>query len=166
VEDRLAALEARVAALEDEKAIREVLARYGYYADAPLDEEYFSLFTEDCVMDVSSGRGDNPYEVVRWEGLAAMREFLAVRTAAHDDGFYGRSMHVQGNNLAIRIDGDTAVANGYSFIFHQDGPTLRLLSASLNEWHLRRRDGRWLIQERKRRMAGAPDQAELLRAAE
>lgn len=166
VDDRLAALEARVQELEDDRAIREVLARYGYYADAPLDDEYFALFTEDCVMDVSSGRGDDPYEIVRWEGLDAMREFLRVRTAAHDNDFYGRSMHVQGNNLAVRIDGDTAVANGYSFIFHQDGPTLRLLSASLNEWHLRRQGARWLIQERKRRMAGAPDAADVLRASE
>lgn len=166
MDDWLAALEARVTELEDDRAIRELLARYGYYADACLDDEYFALFTEDCVMDVSSGRGDDPYEVVRWEGLDAMREFLRVRTAAHDNGFYGRSMHVQGNNLVVRVDGDTAVATGYSFIFHQDGPTLRLLSASLNEWHLRRRDARWLIHERKRRMAGAPDAADVLRAAE
>ena len=166
MEDRLAMLEARLRELEDEREIRELLARYGYYADAPLDEEYFALFTDDCVMDVSAGRGDDPYEVVRWEGLAAMREFLSVRTAAHDNGFYGRSMHVQGNNLSIKVTGDDAVANGYSFIFHQDGPTLKLLSASINEWAFRREAGRWRIQMRKRRMPGAPDAAEVLRAAE
>lgn len=166
MDDRLAALEARLTALEDEREIRELLARYGYYADAPLDEEYFALFTEDCVMDVSSGRGEDPYEVVRWEGLAKMREFLAERTAQHDNGFYGRSMHVQGNNLAIKVEGTDGVANGYSFIFHQDGGTLRLLSASINAWRFRKEDGRWKIQERKRRMAGAPDAVEVLRAAE
>lgn len=166
MDDRLAVLEARLAELEDEREIRELLARYGYYADAPLDEEYFALFTEDCVMDVSSGRGENPYEVVRWEGIDAMRRFLSERTAQHDDGFYGRSFHVQGNNLAVKISGDDAVANGYSFIFHQDGPALKLLSASINEWAFRRVGGRWRIQMRKRRMAGAPDAAEVLRAAE
>ena len=166
LETRLSTLEARLAALEDEREIRELLARYGYYADAPLDEEYFALFTEGCVMDVSSGRGDDPYEVLRWEGLARMREFHAVRTAVHDNGFYGRSFHVQGNNLAVVVDGDDGVANGYSFIFHQDGSTLRLLSASLNAWKFRRVEGRWKIQERKRRMAGAPDAAEVLRASE
>lgn len=167
LEQRLAALEERLRLLEDEKELRELLARYGYYADAPLDEEYFGLFTDDCVMDVSAGRGENPYEVVRWEGLVEMRRFLSERTAQHDNGFYGRSFHVQGNNLAIKITGDDdAVANGYSFIFHQDGPDLRLLSASLNEWAFRRQGGVWKIQMRKRRMAGAPDVAELLRAAE
>ncbi|MGW4824041.1 nuclear transport factor 2 family protein [Streptomyces sp. NPDC004227] len=166
MEDRLAVLEARLRELEDDREIRELLARYGYYADAPLDEEYFGLFTEDCVMDVSSGRGEDPYEIVRWEGLAQMRRFLSERTAQHDNGFYGRSFHVQGNNLAVKVTGDDAVANGYSFIFHQDGPTLKLLSASLNEWAFRREDGRWKIQMRKRRMAGAPDAKEVLRAAE
>lgn len=162
----MAVLEARLRELEDDREIRELLARYGYYADAPLDEEYFGLFTEDCVMDVSSGRDEDPYEIVRWEGLAQMRRFLSERTAQHDNGFYGRSFHVQGNNLAVRVTGDDAVANGYSFIFHQDGPTLKLLSASLNAWAFRREDGRWKIQMRKRRMAGAPDAKEVLRAAE
>lgn len=166
VQDRLAALEVRLRLLEDEKAIRELLARYGYYADAPLDEEYFGLFTEDCVMNVSSGRGEDPYEVIRWEGLEEMRRFLGERTAQHGNGFYGHSFHVQGNNLAIKITGDEAVASGYSFIFHQDGPTLKLLSASMNEWAFRREGGQWLIQMRKRRMAGAPDAKEVLRAAE
>lgn len=162
----MAALEARLRELEDDRDIRELLARYGYYADAPLDEEYFGLFTDDCVMDVSAGRGEDPYEIVRWEGLAEMRRFLSERTAQHDNGFYGRSFHVQGNNLAVKVTGDDAVANGYSFIFHQDGPTLKLLSASLNAWAFRREDGRWKIRTRKRRMAGAPDAKEILRAAE
>lgn len=165
-DDRLTALEARLRLLEDEKELRELLARYGYYADAPVDEEYFALFTDDCVMDVSAGRGEDPYEIVRWEGIDELRRFMTERTALHDNGFYGHSFHVQGNNLAIKVTGDDAVANGYSFIFHQDGPTLKLLSASMNEWAFRREGGRWLIQMRKRRMAGAPDVAEVLRAAE
>ncbi|BCB89881.1 nuclear transport factor 2 family protein [Phytohabitans suffuscus] len=163
---RIAALEIRLAALEDDKAIRELLARYGHYADACLDDEYLALFTADCVMDVSSGAAPEPYEVIRWEGLDTMREFLAVRTAAHGDGFYGRSMHAQGNNLTIRVDGATAVANGYSFILHQDGPRIRLVSASVNEWHFVKVDGTWLIKERRRRMLGAPDTATILRASE
>ncbi|WP_216892299.1 nuclear transport factor 2 family protein [Nocardia alni] len=166
IADRLARLERRLAELEDEKQIRELLSRYGYYADARLDEEYFALFTDDCVMDVSVGRGEDPYEIVRWEGLAQMREFLSVRTAGHGDGFAGRSLHMQGNNLSVRVDGDDAVANNYSFILHQDGPELKLVSASLNDWRLVRRDGRWLIHERRRRMVGAPDTADILRATE
>ncbi|WP_067673060.1 nuclear transport factor 2 family protein [Nocardia miyunensis] len=164
--DRIEALEARLAVLEDEKAIRELLARYGYYADAQLDDEYFGLFTEDCVMDVSTDREPDPYAIVRWEGLAEMKNFLSVRSAAHGDGFVGRSLHMQGNNQSITVRGDAAVANNYSFILHQDGLDIRLVSASINEWHLRRVDGRWQVAERKRRMVGAPDTARILRASE
>ena len=166
VSARLAELEKRLAALEDEREIRELLSRYGYYADACLDDDFFRLFTDDCAMDVSSGREPDPYEVLRWEGQAAMREFLSVRTAGHGEGFAGRSLHMQGNNLAIALHGDAAIASGYSFILHQDGPQIRLKSASINEWHLRRVEGRWMIVERKRRMVGAPDTADVVRASE
>ncbi|MCW2495324.1 nuclear transport factor 2 family protein [Jatrophihabitans sp.] len=166
LETRLAELESRLAELEDERRIRDLLARYGYYADACLDEEYYALFTDDCVMDVSSGRPEDPYEVIRWEGQEAMRNFMAVRTAGHGDGFAGRSLHMQGNNNSIRVDGDSAVANNYSFILHQDGAEIRLVSASINEWHFRRVDGEWRFSERKRRMVGAPDTATVLRASE
>jgi hypothetical protein len=95
-----------------------------------------------------------------------MREFMSVRTAGHGTGFAGRSLHMQGNNTAVAVHGDAAVANGYSFVLHQDGPRIRLVSASVNEWRLRRDGGRWVIVERKRRMVGAPDTAQVLRAAE
>lgn len=166
IEARLSDLEARIGHLEDEKAVRELLSRYGYYADACLDEEYFGIFTDDCVMDVSSGAAEDPYGVITWQGKDAMREFLAVRTAGHGDGFYGRSLHMQGNNLAIRIDGSTAVANGYSFILHQEEPDIRLVSASINEWHLIKDDGQWKVQKRIRRRVGAPDSAKVLRSTE
>lgn len=162
----LTEVRSRLSALEDERAIRELLSRYGYYADAMLDEEYFALFTDDCVMDVSTGRGDDPYAVLRWEGLAAMREFMTVRTAGNGDGFYGHSLHMQGNNVSITVTGDAAVATNYSFIFHQDGATLKIISASINEWNLVRADGIWKIEQRRRRMVGAPDTAEVLRATE
>jgi hypothetical protein len=98
-------------------------------------------------MDVSSGKQPDPYEVIRWEGQDAMREFMSVRTAGHGTGFAGRSLHMQGNNLSVAVHGDTAVANGYSFILHQDGPQIKLVSASINEWLLRRVKGRWQIVE-------------------
>ena len=164
-ERRLARLETRLGALEDEREIRELLARYGHFADAALDDEYFGLFTDDTVMDVSSGHLPDPYAVIRWEGLDAMREFLAIRSAEHGDGFVGSSLHMQGNNLTVKVDGDNAVANNYSFVLHQTGVEVHLVSASINEWKFRRIDGRWLITQRLRRMVGAPDTAAVLRAS-
>ena len=50
---RLEALEARVQELEDERAIRELLARYGYTADTCKDEAFVDLYTEDGTMKLS-----------------------------------------------------------------------------------------------------------------
>ncbi len=166
VEEQLAELRSRLAALEDEKAIRELLARYGYYADACLDDEYLDLFTEDGAMDVSQGGAEDPYALLRWQGREAMAAFLTDRTAEHGTGFAGRSLHVQGNNLTVEVTGDSAVAAGYSFILHQDGTAVRLVSASVNEWRLERRHGTWRIALRRRRMLGAPDTADVLRSTE
>lgn len=163
---RLDALEKRLTLLEDDKSIRELLSRYGYYADASLDDEYYALFTSDCVMDVSSGQLPDPYEVIRWEGLDAMKEFMRARTAIHGDGFAGHSLHMQGNNLSVDVRGDEATAAGYSFILQQEETSVRLVSASINEWSLRRIEGAWRIAQRTRRMVGAPDSAEVLRSTE
>ncbi|MCU1483050.1 MAG: hypothetical protein JWQ19_3836 [Subtercola sp.] len=169
LEERFAALEAKVELLEDERAIREVLAKYGHFADAPDDDKYFALFTENCVMDVSTGIQPTPYDIERWEGLAEMKRFMIERTALHGNAFLGRSLHMQGNNLTVVVSGDRATATGYSFILHQDEAHVRLVSASINEWQLERAPGGersvergWLIQMRKRRGLGAPDTAEIL----
>lgn len=161
---RLAALEERLTLLEDEKSIREVLARYGYYADACLDDQYIELFTRDCVMDISSGDPDDPFKVIEWRGRDAIRDFLTERTDRHGDGFRGRSLHVQGNNLAIRISGAEATATGYSFILRQGDADVCLVSASINRWQLRKDDGRWRVQRRVRRGVGAPDTAAVLKS--
>ncbi|OCB22488.1 nuclear transport factor 2 family protein [Mycobacterium intracellulare] len=161
--ERLVGLEARLTLLEDEKAVRELLSRYGYYADTCLDDQYIDLFTDDCVMDVSSGYSGDPYKVLEWRGKESLREFLMARSARHGDGFRGNSLHMQGNNLAIQIDGVDAVATGYSFILcHEDEVGVRLVSASINRWHLDKIEGSWRVRTRTRRAIGAPDSAAIL----
>jgi len=44
---RLEALEARVQELEDERAIRDLLSRYGYTADSCKDEAFVDLYTNN-----------------------------------------------------------------------------------------------------------------------
>jgi hypothetical protein len=60
LESRLLKLEARIRELEDERHIRELLARYGYNADCCRDKEYVELYTDDGVMDLSPG-GAGPF---------------------------------------------------------------------------------------------------------
>src|SRR4051812_23545510 len=108
LEARIRKLEARVEELEDERAIRELLARYGYNADNCRDEAYLALFTEDGAMNLSSAQYAG---MPRWEGQAALKAFITDPKVHHRPGFYGNSMHMQGNNMVSHISGDTAVVN-------------------------------------------------------
>jgi SnoaL-like domain len=58
LETRSAAREQRVQELEDERAIRELLARYGFNADACRDEASINRYTEDGVMNLVVGEQD------------------------------------------------------------------------------------------------------------
>jgi hypothetical protein len=53
--DRVKELEARIQKIEDDKAIRELLARYGYTADQGRGEAYVELYTDDGVLDMVMG---------------------------------------------------------------------------------------------------------------
>ena len=55
VEDRLAALEARLDELEDLNAIRRLQMAYGYYIDYNRPEEVAALFSEDGAVVFLSG---------------------------------------------------------------------------------------------------------------
>lgn len=155
---RVAALEARVRELEDERAIREVLARYGFTADTCRDEAYVDLYTDDGAIDLVIADQQMYPGVVRFEGKDELRRFIADPGAHHRPGFYGRSMHLMGNNVAMRVEGDRAVANSYSMTMQADPEqVVDILSVANNQWQLERVDGRWLIKERRRREIGSEE---------
>jgi ketosteroid isomerase-like protein len=68
-------LEARLEALEDKEAIRDLQARYAAACDAGYDADAaVELFTDDCVWDGGEAIG-------RYEGIAAVRDFFAAAGA-------------------------------------------------------------------------------------
>jgi hypothetical protein len=147
---RIAKLEARIEELEDERAIRELLARYGYNADCCRDEAYVELYTDDGAIEVSAG--DNTF---RCEGHEQIRGFITDPKGHSAPGFYGKAMHAQGNNVVVHIRGDEATVNSYSIVLRGDGSmTPSLLTAGNNQWEMRKVDGKWLIKERRRRNLG------------
>lgn len=97
-EDRLARLEGRLRALEDEREIARLLAAYGPMVDAGDADGAARLWTEDGVYDVGDrlmeGRAD----------IAAM-----VRSDAHQGLIARGCCHFFGPPL-ITVDGDDAVA--------------------------------------------------------
>jgi uncharacterized protein (TIGR02246 family) len=138
---QLDALTRRVQALEDELAIHRVIVRYGLAVDIGDADGAADTFTEDTVYDVDVG-------VMR--GRAGVRDM--VRSARHQN-MVGRCAHQIGPTV-VEIDGDRAVATGYSRVYlHQDGG-IQVYRVSLNHWRLERRDGDWQIAHRTTRLLG------------
>lgn len=173
-EDRFASLEARIHDLEEERAIRELLSRYGYAADMGHSEAYVALFTEDGALEVANdpswlsgldvlelgtepetARPPSDDVVVRHEGHAALRRFILDPT--NHKAIEGMSLHIMDMNTSIHIDGDSAIAESYNALFVRRDSRIVLFNASVNRWTLAKQEGRWLIKECMRRRPGAPD---------
>ena len=161
LEAKIKSLEARLTELEDERELRELLARYGYNADVRRDEAYVDLYTEDGVMNLGSGVRPG---IRRWEGRAGLTEFITDLTGHKHPDQYGKRMHVQGNNVVCHIKGDEAIVNSYSIVLLRKGDDVTLNSAGNNEWAMRKVNGKWLIKERKRRHIAGEDYHENLEA--
>ncbi len=151
LERRIQQLEGRMAEAEDERAIRELLARYGYTADVKKDKEYVDLYTEDGVMNLGSGTRPGYEPLRRWEGRDGLWEFITDTQGHKRPEEYGYRMHVQGNNVVCHINGDDAVVNSYSIVLLRSGDDVLLNSAGNNQWTLKKVNGNWLIKERRRR---------------
>lgn len=161
--EQVAALTTRVQQLEDEREISRLLALYGFLVDLPLEDRWVDLFTEDGVMDARFGNDAYPDMAGNIVGHEALREFINDPAGRRRPSHYGRTMHMQSNNETIYIDGDEAIANGYSWVAHRDADgRVSITTAGANEWALRKVDGRWKIARRSRRDVGDTANAELL----
>lgn len=151
LEERLAALERRLAQLEDERAVARLVAAYGPLVDSGDAEAVAKLWEPDGVYDVDellmTGRAE----------IAAM-----VRSAAHQRWIAGGCAHVVGPQH-VTVSGDDAVAVCYSLmVVHDDGGFV-LRRATANLWRLRRSPGGWLVTNRTNRVLdGRPEAAALL----
>jgi len=141
-EDRLDALERRIAALEDELAIHRLIVTYGFAVDTGDADATAALFTEDGVYDV-----DTTLVMQGRDGVAAM-----VRGPRHQS-LLPSCAHTIGPAV-VALDGDRAVATAYSRIYRRSGDDFGLWRVSFNRFELERRDGRWQIARRTTRLLG------------
>jgi uncharacterized protein (TIGR02246 family) len=155
IRDKLAELEARVQASEDQLAIARLLASYGPAVDSGESREAAQLWTSGGVYDVGG--------VSREQGHDAI-------AALYDAGFH-QSLIRQGSahvTMApqITLDGDCAVAVGHSIVFLRAENGYNAWRVSANRWTLVRTDGGWRIAERFNRVLdGSPESHDALRAA-
>ncbi|NEA26628.1 nuclear transport factor 2 family protein [Actinomadura bangladeshensis] len=139
VESRLAALEERLRALEDEREITRLILSYGPLVDSGCAAEVAALWEPGGVYDVDeimmTGRPE----------IEAM-----VRSADHQRWIAGGCAHVVGPPH-VTLDGDEATAVGYTLmIVNRDGFTLR--RATANHWRLRRTEEGWRAVNRTNRV--------------
>lgn len=138
---RLERLEERVRALEDELAIHRVIVRYGLAVDIGDAERTSAVFAEDGIYDA---------DVRRMEGRGDVEAM--VRSQRHQD-MVGRCAHQIGPAL-VRIDGDRALALGYSRVYLQGDDGIGVYRVSYNRWRLEKRAGHWQIVHRLTRLLG------------
>lgn len=135
---RLAALEARLAELEDREAIRNLVASYGPLADSGDAAGVAALWAEDGVYAVG-GFGENAGR----EAVAAL-----IRAPFHQQLMQDGCAHTLGP-VYIRIDGGRALAIGYSVVFRRAGEGFEAWRVSANRWELEKREGRWQVSRRR-----------------
>ncbi len=132
----MSSIEARLDALESREAIKELRARYAWYATRGDAAGVASLFTEDCVFDGPNGPGKRG--VVH--GRKALEDFLAPSI-----GTPGVVLPLIHNHLT-EVDGDTATG---SCVMETPGaPGFGHLVCQYLE-DLKRIDGKWYFARRR-----------------
>jgi hypothetical protein len=154
--DRLAALEARLTALEDQLAITRLMATYGPAVDSLNAEITAALWAEDgCYdagVDVFDGR----------DGLRRM-----VLTDPHQGFVLGGCAHIV-SAPQVTVDGDTAVATCHSQLLLRDESIdgYRVWRVTANRWEWARTPNGWKVTARTNRpLDGGEEARELFRAS-
>jgi hypothetical protein len=156
-EEELNEIKTRLRALEDERAIHQLISRYGHYIDLGYEDSWVGQFTDDGAHDLVTivRNGVGYIGNKRFQGHAELYE--NIRDPAAHKAMEGRSLHVQDMNLMVSVDGDRAQAESYSMTLLREGDETVVRSAGMIRWTLRRISGRWYIAEKRRRPPGDPD---------
>ena len=144
-------ISARLRALEDREAIRELIARYGPLADAGDGEAIAAMWTEDGSYGVG-GMGE-----VR--GRAAIAGLMASPT--HRGLMADGCAHLLGP-VTIDLDGDRATARGHSVVFRHSGGSFAPWRVAANRWDLVRTDTGWRVRHRENALLDGSEAARAL----
>jgi uncharacterized protein (TIGR02246 family) len=137
---RMAALEKRVQQLEDEKAIREVVIRYGEYLDARDYAAYAALFASDGVWTGGFGSATGP---------AAIQAMLEKNLGKPEPGFLNKANFHLMTTVVVDVDGDSAkVRSRYTFFTAspENHPAVTLAGRYVDEFV--RENATWKIKRR------------------
>jgi hypothetical protein len=151
VETRLAALEGRLRALEDEREITRLILSYGPLVDSGSAGAVAALWDEDGVYDVDE---------LMMDGRPAIDAM--VRSGNHQRWIEGGCAHVVGPPH-VTVAGDEATAVGYTLMIVNRAGGFTLRRATANHWTLHRTSSGWSVTNRTNRVLdGRPEAPALL----
>ena len=144
IEDRLAALEGRVRAAEDQLEIIRLLNTYGPLVDSGASEAASALWTEGGGYNFSGGLSGGTR-------LTAPDELVAMYETEGHKGLVNTGVSHFTATPHITVDGDSAQAVGYSFVILKEGDRWFVWRGAINHWTLARTADGWRIAERYNR---------------
>lgn len=143
-DELIADLQARVARLEDERAILDTLYRYGQAIDAHQAEAWASLFTEDGTFLCIDDKGN---EIIREQGREALVQWA--------EGFAGGETRLMKHCLiapVIGVDGNEAAVESYfsNLVENENltGPPHIRFMGRYRDTMARSADGTWRFLQR------------------
>ena len=148
LEETVRALAARVQVLEDEMAIYRLISTYGPGVDTGSSDVVAGLWKEDGVYDV-----DTPGPLNGRGAIGGM-----VQSDGHQSLIKNGCAHIMAMPL-VRVDGDSAVATGYSRVYLRDGDGYRVWRVSANRWECERGPDGWHVTTRINRAIDGGDDA-------
>jgi hypothetical protein len=142
----------RIRILEDERELRDLLARFAFNADLGRTKEYAELYTADAILDLRSMGLD------RYEGQTSILEDFITGPASRRAGVAFHSV----TPMVFYVDGDTAEGEGYSLMFvrNEDG-SMAIVNAHYSHWTFVRQGGEWKIGSRNIRGIGSGEASEM-----
>lgn len=149
-------LDHRIARVEAELAIRNVIARYGMAADCGDIETALACHAKDAVYVVSNpnaGRGGEAGDL-ELSGHKAIADMLSSEM---HQSLLPDCAHTVGP-LVIEVNGDAAKVLGYSRVYHKQ----KLMRLAINQWEMRKVESEWKIARRESRVMGQQAAQDLL----
>ena len=152
-------LETRLARVEAELAIRNVIAHYGLAADCGDIETALACHTEDAMYIVSNPRAGRDGEAgdLELKGHQAIADML---TSDMHQSLMPDCAHTVGP-LVVDVTGNSANVTGYSRVYHDQ----KLMRLAINHWTMRATLGTWKIARRESRVIGEPATQNLIKKA-
>jgi ketosteroid isomerase-like protein len=149
----IAALEKRLALLEDERAIMRLLAMYGPAVDGEDAETAANLWTEDGSYDA---------QIVSFKNRAEIKAM--VTGEMHQSIVKGGAAHVMGLPL-VHVTGDTAAATCYGRLYRkQDANSFYVWRVTATRWELVRTADGWRVKRRINKVIdGSKEARELMK---